>query len=195
VCIRNGSISGLVILLTRTQQGQLVSSVILQDITVIAIDQSDNTESSSPPLGRMVTVVVDTAQAQELALAQQVGKLSLSLPVVGGPPRMLPNPNDGIRAFSIRIEIARRDAFEATWSIAAGDQVDIRLTRTQEGRRVSRVILQNVTVISAGSFVATVKVDTAQAQRLELAQQIGKLTLTPVDECPHYSRCSWLRPL
>jgi len=57
------------------------------------------------------------------------------------------------------------------------------------------VILQNVTVISAGSFEATVKVDTAQAQRLELARQMGKLSLTPVDECPHYSRCSWLGPL
>ncbi len=57
--------------------------MILQDITVIAIDQSDNTESSSPPLGRMVTVVVDTAQAQELALARQVGKLSLTLRGIG----------------------------------------------------------------------------------------------------------------
>ncbi|MEE8455223.1 MAG: Flp pilus assembly protein CpaB, partial [Limibaculum sp.] len=33
------------ILLTRTQQGQLVISLILQDITVIAVDRSDNAES------------------------------------------------------------------------------------------------------------------------------------------------------
>ncbi len=183
------------ILLTRTQQGQPVSSVILQDITVIATDQSDNAESSSPRLGRTVTVEVDTAQAQKLALARQVGKLSVSLRSIGGAPRRLLDQSDGIRTFSIRIGIAGRNAFEAARSIAAGDQVDIRLTRTREGRRGTRVILQNITVISVGSFVATVKVDPAQAQRLELAQQAGKLSVTPVDECPHYSRCSWLGPL
>ena len=176
------------ILLTRTKQGQLVSSVILQDITVIAIDQSDNAESSSPRLGRMVTVEVDTTQAQKLAVARQVGKLSLMLRGIGEAPRMVPNPSDGMRAVSIKIV----NIYPGS---TAGDQVDIRLTRTQEGRRVSRVILQNITVISIGPMIATVEVDAAQAQRLELAQQMGKLTLNPVDECPHYSRCSWLRPL
>jgi pilus assembly protein CpaB len=183
------------ILLTRAQQGQLVSSVILQDITIIAVDRNDNAESSSPRLGSTVTVEVDPVQAQELAQARQVGKLSLTLRGIGEPPRMLPNPSDGIRTFSIRIGIAGRGRFGGPRSIAAGDQVDIRLTRTRAGRRVSRVILQNITVISTGSDVATVKVDTAQAQRLELAQQDGKLSVSPVDECPHVSRCSWLRPL
>jgi len=67
------------ILLTRTQRGQLVSSVILQDITVIAVDQSANSETVSARLGSTVTVEVDTTQAQKLALARQVGKLSLTL--------------------------------------------------------------------------------------------------------------------
>jgi Flp pilus assembly protein CpaB len=183
------------ILLTRTQQGQLVSGRILQDITVIAIDQSDNTESSSPPLERTVTVAVDTDQAQQLALARQVGKLSLTLRGIGEQPRMLSNPSDGMRAVSIKIVNISPGSTDAAWSITAGDQVDIRLTRTQEGRRVSRVILQNITVISIGPMIATVEVDSVQAQRLELAQQVGKLSLTPVEECLHYSRCSWLGPL
>jgi pilus assembly protein CpaB len=67
------------ILLTRTIEDQLVSSVILQEITVIAVDQQSNTESSSPRIGRTVTFEVNTNQAQRLALAQQVGKLSLTL--------------------------------------------------------------------------------------------------------------------
>ncbi len=67
------------ILLTRTQQDQLTSSVILQGITVIAVDQRSNSESIGARLGRTVTVEVDTVQAQKLALAQQVGKLSLTL--------------------------------------------------------------------------------------------------------------------
>ena len=71
------------ILLTRTQQGQLVSSVILQDITIIAVDQSANSETVRARLGRTVTVEVNTVQAQKLALARQVGKLSLTLRGIG----------------------------------------------------------------------------------------------------------------
>jgi pilus assembly protein CpaB len=71
------------ILLTRKQQDQLTSSVILQDITVIAVDQRSNSEAASPRLGRTVTVEVDTVQAQKLALAQQVGRLSLTLRGIG----------------------------------------------------------------------------------------------------------------
>ena len=67
------------ILLTRTQQGQLVSSVILQDITIIAVDQSANSETIRARLGSTVTVEVSTVQAQKLALARQLGKLSLTL--------------------------------------------------------------------------------------------------------------------
>ena len=71
------------ILLTRTQQDQLTSSVIIQDVTVIAVDQRANSEGSSPRLGRTVTVEVDTVEAQKLALAQQVGRLSLTLRGLG----------------------------------------------------------------------------------------------------------------
>ena len=71
------------ILLTRTQEGRLVSSVLLQDITIIAVDQSANSEATRARLGRTVTVEVDTIQAQKLALARQVGKLSLTLRGIG----------------------------------------------------------------------------------------------------------------
>lgn len=67
------------ILLTRTQQGQLTSSVILQGITVIATDQRVNTQTTSARVARTVTVEVDTTQAQTLAVAQQMGSLSLIL--------------------------------------------------------------------------------------------------------------------
>lgn len=67
------------ILLTRSVENDLVASVILQEVLVIAVDQRSNTEAASPKLGRTVTVEVDTRQAQKLALAQQVGKLSLTL--------------------------------------------------------------------------------------------------------------------
>jgi len=67
------------ILLIRSLDSELVSSVILRDITVIALDQTQNTETSSAQIGRTVTVEVSTRDAQKLALAQQVGRLSLTL--------------------------------------------------------------------------------------------------------------------
>lgn len=71
------------IILTRTLGDQLVSSVILQDVEVIAVDQTATSEVTSPRLGRTVTVEVDVKQAQKLALAQQVGRLSLTLRGLG----------------------------------------------------------------------------------------------------------------
>ena len=84
------SVSGFVaqgdrvdILLTRTLEDQLVSSVILQDITIIAVDQRADSETVSPRVGRTATVEVDTTQAEKLALAQRVGSLSLTLRGIG----------------------------------------------------------------------------------------------------------------
>jgi pilus assembly protein CpaB len=71
------------ILMTRTLSGELVSSVILQNVTVIAVDQRQNTEGASPRLGRTVTVEVNSIDAQKLSLAQQVGQLSLTLRGIG----------------------------------------------------------------------------------------------------------------
>ncbi len=57
------------ILLTQNQEGRLVSSMILLDITIIAVDRSDNAESSSPRLGRTVTVEVDRRCRRWLAVS------------------------------------------------------------------------------------------------------------------------------
>jgi len=67
------------IMLNRQQDGRLVNSVVLQDIRVLAVDQADDTEAQSPRVGHTATVEVSPKQAQKLALAQQVGRLSLTL--------------------------------------------------------------------------------------------------------------------
>lgn len=56
-----------------------ITDLLLQHVRVIAIDQNSNENSKDPVVGRTVTVEVDTAQAQKLALAGQVGILSLAL--------------------------------------------------------------------------------------------------------------------
>ena len=67
------------ILLTRTIDRELKTSVILQNILVIATDQLSNTESSRTRLASTATVEVDPKEAQKLALSQQVGRLTLTL--------------------------------------------------------------------------------------------------------------------
>lgn len=67
------------ILLTRSIDRNLTTSVILQNIKVIAKDQSANSENSRARVSATATVEVDPTEAQKLALAQQVGRLSLTL--------------------------------------------------------------------------------------------------------------------
>jgi pilus assembly protein CpaB len=57
----------------------LATDVILQNITVLGIDQLTDQERDKPQVARTVTVEVTTEQAQKLALAQQAGTLGLAL--------------------------------------------------------------------------------------------------------------------
>lgn len=71
-------------LLTRSINSSLVTSIVLQDVLVIATDQTVNEEGNRPKLARTATHEVDPTDASKLVLAQQVGKLSLSLRGVNG---------------------------------------------------------------------------------------------------------------
>ncbi|HXI87092.1 MAG TPA: Flp pilus assembly protein CpaB [Parvularculaceae bacterium] len=71
------------ILLTRDSDGRgrdnLVTDVVLQNVTVLGIDQLANENAEKPTVAKSATVEVTPEQAQKLALAAQVGTLSLSL--------------------------------------------------------------------------------------------------------------------
>ncbi len=67
------------ILLTRTIERQPTTSVILQDVLVIATDQRSNKENTRARLAKTATVEIDPKQASKLTLAQSVGKLTLTL--------------------------------------------------------------------------------------------------------------------
>jgi pilus assembly protein CpaB len=56
-----------------------VSDIILQNMVVRGIDQSADTERNKPTVVRTVTLEVTPEEAQKLALAMQVGQLSLAL--------------------------------------------------------------------------------------------------------------------
>ena len=56
-----------------------VSDIILQNIVVRGTDQIADTERNKPQVVRTVTLEVTPEEAQKLALAMQVGQLSLAL--------------------------------------------------------------------------------------------------------------------
>lgn len=72
------------VLVTRTPMntngsGQQITDVLLQKVRVIAIDQDASDNSDKPTIGKTATLEVSQVDAQKLALAQQVGQLSLAL--------------------------------------------------------------------------------------------------------------------
>lgn len=56
-----------------------VNSVVLSDVRVLAIDQEMRDLDNKPKIGQTATLEVELAQAQKLALAPQMGSLSLAL--------------------------------------------------------------------------------------------------------------------
>ncbi|MGF1551374.1 MAG: Flp pilus assembly protein CpaB [Paracoccaceae bacterium] len=68
-----------ILLTDRNKDGGLVSRVVLSNVQVIAVDQRAQTSGLTPKVGRTATVDVSAREAQKLALAQQIGRLSLIL--------------------------------------------------------------------------------------------------------------------
>ena len=68
------------VLITRNApNGNQVTDVLLQNVRVIAIDQQAKNADGSPRVARTATLQVAPLDAQKLALAQEVGSLSLVL--------------------------------------------------------------------------------------------------------------------
>ena len=69
------------------QNAQQITDVLLQNVRVIAIDQDASDAKSDPRVGKTATLEVSQTDAQKLALAQQVGSLSLALKKAADDPR------------------------------------------------------------------------------------------------------------
>lgn len=69
------------VLLTRQldSRNDLATDIILQNVVVLAMDQLTDEQREKPQLARTATVAVTPNQAQKLALAMEVGTLSLAL--------------------------------------------------------------------------------------------------------------------
>ena len=60
-----------------------MTDVVLQSVPVLAVDQDSNENNTKPAIAKTVTLQVDGPSAQKLALAQQLGVLTLALRNVG----------------------------------------------------------------------------------------------------------------
>lgn len=67
------------VMLTGQIGDEVSNQILLQGVRVLSIDQMADERAEGPHLGEAVTVEVDPASAQKIALAQTVGRLSLSL--------------------------------------------------------------------------------------------------------------------
>lgn len=67
------------VMLSRSQNDQAFVDVLLQNIKVLAIDQTADDKKENPTVAKSVTVEVSTLDAQKLTLAASVGQLSLAL--------------------------------------------------------------------------------------------------------------------
>jgi len=73
------------VLLTRqptadgASSAEQITDTIIENVRVIATDQNANDASKDPQVSKTVTLEVDPIQAQKIALAGQIGQLSLSL--------------------------------------------------------------------------------------------------------------------
>lgn len=70
------------VMLTRqlgSSKNNLITDIIIQNVSVLGIDQLASEETENPMVAKTATVEVTPEQAQKLALAQQLGTLSLTL--------------------------------------------------------------------------------------------------------------------
>ena len=68
-----------VMLSRQIDKGTAVNDVVLKNAKVLAVDQLADERADKPALAKAVTLEVDTAGAQKLSLAGQIGTLSLAL--------------------------------------------------------------------------------------------------------------------
>jgi pilus assembly protein CpaB len=72
-----------VALTRQVDKGAAMTDVVLQNTRVLAIDQTADERNDKPSVVKAVTIEVDTAAAQKIALAASVGTLSLMLRKAG----------------------------------------------------------------------------------------------------------------
>lgn len=72
-----------VVVTRRPENAEPIADIVMQNIKVLGVDQDIDEAKNKPTVAKAVTVEVTPEQAQKLALAQQVGQLTLALRTEG----------------------------------------------------------------------------------------------------------------
>jgi pilus assembly protein CpaB len=72
-----------VALTRQVDKGAATTDVVLQNVRVLAVDQTADERTDKPSIAKAVTLEVDTSSAQKVALAATIGTLSLMLRKAG----------------------------------------------------------------------------------------------------------------
>jgi pilus assembly protein CpaB len=111
--------------------GEQVSDVLLQNIRVMALDQDAKSADGQPIIAKTATLEVSPLDAQKLALAQQVGSLSLVLRKPGA-------EQDNPTVETVSIEDLRYGLYGARYTRAAAPRVPVtRVLRAAPVRRAA----------------------------------------------------------
>jgi pilus assembly protein CpaB len=131
------------VLMTREMGEERVTEMLLQNVRLIAIDQSANENTAAPSIGRTATLEVNADDAQKLALGAAVGQLSLVL-------RSVQAPQDAIQySAAMRSSDLEGGVYRPQVAQAAAPQTGPRATRpAQPVRRGINVEVVRGTVSS-----------------------------------------------
>lgn len=115
------------------------ADVLLQDVRVLAIDQTASSTKSDPILAKAATIEVTPAQAAKLALAGHVGSLSLALRGAAEAGAASPGPSASVRTADLSAGggVARPRLVRTGARRAAPSGPDIKVYRGVEPTKVA----------------------------------------------------------
>jgi pilus assembly protein CpaB len=125
---------------SESKQTRRASETVLEDIRVLAIDQNTKDGNEKPSVGKTVTFEVTPKQAEGVAVAAELGKLSLSL-------RPLATAEEGTPSASEpRAGTWDKEVSEAIWRTVNGDQITV-----MHGSKLEAVSVKGLTGSASAS--------------------------------------------
>jgi pilus assembly protein CpaB len=122
------------------KQTRRASETVLENVRVLAIDQNTKDGNEKPAVGKTVTFEVTPKQAEAVAVAAELGKLSLSL-------RSLATAEEGDRPSpDARNGTWDREVSEAIWRTVNGDAVTV-----MHGSKLESVSVRGLSSTAAAS--------------------------------------------
>lgn len=127
-----------------------VSETVLEDVRIIAVDQTVNDVDTQARVSDTVTVEVSPAQVETLAVARNMGRLTLSLRSLRddpeAPPRLPYTPDIAVSTFLNGGLDTRPRVMVAAYDLPAGtllNDVDLALKPLNPGEKLTGLVVQS----------------------------------------------------